>query len=73
MEKRLIVGVSGASGAPLALETLRALKAAGVESRFEIVQPEQKKDAGEQQNEEGFLNMMKETFGGENVSVQEEK
>ena len=56
-------------------ETIAAAltEAAGVESRFEIVQPEQKKDAGEQQNEEGFLNMMKETFGGENVSVQEEK
>ena len=36
MEKRLIVGVSGASGAPLALETLRALKAAGVESHLVV-------------------------------------
>ena len=36
MEKRLIVGISGASGAPLALETLRALKAAGVESHLVV-------------------------------------
>ena len=34
MKKRIIVGVSGASGAPLAIEVFRALRAAGCESHL---------------------------------------
>ena len=34
--KRLIIGVSGASGAPIALELLRALQATEIESHLII-------------------------------------
>lgn len=36
VKRRLVVGISGASGAPLAVETLRALRAAGVESHLVV-------------------------------------
>lgn len=36
MKKRLIVGISGASGAPIAVELLKALRDAGIESHLII-------------------------------------
>ncbi len=36
VKRRLVVGISGASGAPLAVETLRALRAVGVESHLVV-------------------------------------
>lgn len=54
-----------------ALISAALTEAAGEDCRFDIVQPGQEKTAEEKQTDVGFLNMISETFGRENVTIQE--
>lgn len=51
--------------------TAALTEAAGIESRLEVVHDGLSKSPEQKQTDVGFVDLMKETFGGENVSVQE--